>query len=258
MDRVRIWLFLIIVICSPLTAELILHDPLTEMRTSYALEDFSWVSRTGYSLPAFVSAAPRYTLWVLGERNNSVMLMVRDESQGTGTGYDTVYADLNCNGVLTEAGEQISYSAKFTFTGGETDGPGSFYFEAYRNGDDEWEYPSFYRATFPTGSYDLNNLPGNVTIQWTNSLADAPIYRFGGMPLVFASGQEPGISLGTAAAGSLLTVYTTVELRGDTHANRLLFHHSKLPKDGPIEAWFRELDTNGDPLRHLRMTWNEC
>lgn len=51
---------------------------------------------------AFKSKKPQYAAVALNEKGDKILKLVFDESQGTGKGYDTVYADLNFNGKLND------------------------------------------------------------------------------------------------------------------------------------------------------------
>jgi len=55
----------------------------------------------------FMSEKPTYAKVALTADAQKVLLLALDESGGTGTGYDTVYADTNFNGVL-EAAEKLA------------------------------------------------------------------------------------------------------------------------------------------------------
>ncbi len=52
--------------------------------------------------PSFFSQKPLYALIVLDEAATKVLKLVFDESQESGGRYDTIYADLNFNGDLTD------------------------------------------------------------------------------------------------------------------------------------------------------------
>ncbi len=52
--------------------------------------------------PAYRSGKPLYAKFVLDEGGTKVLTLAFDESAGTGKGYDTMYADLNVNGDLTD------------------------------------------------------------------------------------------------------------------------------------------------------------
>lgn len=54
----------------------------------------------------FVSAHPSYAKIALTADGQKVLLLALDESGGTDTGYDTIYADTNFNGVI-EAAEKV-------------------------------------------------------------------------------------------------------------------------------------------------------
>jgi len=56
----------------------------------------------GMKEPAYRSTKPLYAAVVLDEAGTKVLTLAFDESAGTGKGYDTMYADLNVNGDLTD------------------------------------------------------------------------------------------------------------------------------------------------------------
>lgn len=64
--------------------------------------------------PKYISGRPQYAKFIL--INNEELLMVFDESGGTGTGYDTLYADVNFNKDLTEDADKINVDC---FEGGD-------------------------------------------------------------------------------------------------------------------------------------------
>ncbi|MBU0611104.1 MAG: hypothetical protein KKI08_24710 [Armatimonadetes bacterium] len=55
----------------------------------------------------FVSAKPAFAKLALTADDQKVLLLAGDESGGTGTGYDTIYADTNFNSVI-EAAEKVT------------------------------------------------------------------------------------------------------------------------------------------------------
>jgi hypothetical protein len=56
----------------------------------------------GMKEPAYRSTKPLYAAVVLDEAGTKVLTLAFDESAGTGKGYDTLYADVNVNGDLTD------------------------------------------------------------------------------------------------------------------------------------------------------------
>jgi len=52
--------------------------------------------------PSYSSEKPLYGFVVLDEKATKVLKIVFDESEGTGKGYDTIYADVNLNGDLSD------------------------------------------------------------------------------------------------------------------------------------------------------------
>ncbi len=67
---------------------------LLSLSLSYPAEP---VKRTTYR-----SEKPLYAKFILNEAGSKVLTLAFDESAGTGKGYDTIYADLNLNGDLTD------------------------------------------------------------------------------------------------------------------------------------------------------------
>jgi hypothetical protein len=61
----------------------------------------------------FISAKPAYDAITLTGDEKKVLLLAFDESAGTGTGYDTVYADANFNNVI-EATEKVAVQGDAT------------------------------------------------------------------------------------------------------------------------------------------------
>lgn len=56
--------------------------------------------------PKYISKEPKYAKLLL--LNNEELVLAFDESKGSGTGYDTVYADVNFNNDLTDSSEKKS------------------------------------------------------------------------------------------------------------------------------------------------------
>jgi hypothetical protein len=197
-------------------------------------EDFSWLARSIKKAPEFKSQNPRYSIWVLGDGRDSVMTLAWDESEGTGKGYDTLYADTNFNGNLTEEGKKFFWKnpadPKKADAGRdfehykienvkETGGNKVFSFEfasSYHN--DEFEYPSHFDVAWPGGSYTSNCLPGNLMIRWSKDLKTAPVYRLGGKLLGSINGKNPGESLGTWQSGQNVNVGYAATLFGDARS----------------------------------------
>ncbi len=64
--------------------------------------------------PVYSSEKPLYAAVAVDEAASKILTLVFDESEGTGKGYDTIYADLNFDGDLTD-----DQAIKGTFTGDE-------------------------------------------------------------------------------------------------------------------------------------------
>ncbi|MBI3830280.1 MAG: DNRLRE domain-containing protein [Planctomycetes bacterium] len=219
-------------------------------------EDFSWVKRDGYTLPAFKSEKPRFTLWALGDGRKSVMLMAWDESQGTGKGYDTFYFDKNLNADLTEAGERFSAALNegATFETGavkEADGARTFSIKYVRE-KDNFGWQSGFSMGGPNGGYGVGLLPGNLKIRWTEDLKTAPVYRLGGgEPMVFANGKKPGEALGKWASGAMAGVHLDTFICGSDLQNQLKFYHSQVPGAGDPKIMLRVQDAKGAALEDI-------
>ncbi|MCZ7646877.1 MAG: thioredoxin family protein [Planctomycetota bacterium] len=212
---------------------------------TYAPEDFSWVPRTLKKAPELKSEKPRYTIWALGDLKTQAMVQIWDESQGTGTGYDTLYMDRNLNGDLSEADEKLA--APFKIQVQEPGSERTYSFEyKMENGKYHWQTRLSVAFPDPNGGkrqagYSVGLLPGNLQIADSPSLADAPVYRFGGpaLPFVYVSeGQGRKKTKGLAAAGDPLGTWTAggqasvsmfVSLVGDDPSHRLCFYHSQAP-----------------------------
>jgi hypothetical protein len=97
-----------------------------------ALPDLSWLPRALKKEPAWKSAKVLYAIIVLGEGRKSVLTLAWDESGGTGSGCDTLYADRNFDGDLTGETEKAVWTctaqnAKFQLgTVKSADGDGEF------------------------------------------------------------------------------------------------------------------------------------
>lgn len=69
--------------------------------------DHTRVDRT-LKEPDYGSDAPAYRFLAFGPEGRTLIAMVADESKGSGTGVDLLYADLNANGDLTEPAERFA------------------------------------------------------------------------------------------------------------------------------------------------------
>jgi len=63
----------------------------------------------------YSSEKPRYTKVALNEEGSKVLTVVFDESKGTGTGYDLLYADADLTGRLDKADKLTARISKCTF-----------------------------------------------------------------------------------------------------------------------------------------------
>jgi len=215
------------------------------------LEDFSWLKRELNKVPAFQSQKVRYCFWTLGEGRKSVMLLAWDESGGTGKGYDTLYADRNFNGDLTEDGEKFSGAYNIDNIA-EADGEKKFTLKLIAT-KGEIGYPSEFFATWKGGEIRTDCLPGDVKIRWSNEVVTAPIYRLGGKPVVFVSGKLHGEELGTWEAGTQADAWYTCCLLGDKTEHQLRFGYASLPGGAP-QTLLRALKADGGILEEIPFT----
>ena len=221
----------------------------------YELEDFSWVKRQLVKTPKFAGGKVRWCIWILGEGNKSVMTLAWDASGGTGAGYDTIYADKNFNGDLTEDGEKYFWAngqkigEKYLIAGiKEAGGEKLFYlnFESYSGDSDVIAYASSFGAKWDGGGFETNCLPGNKVIAWSEDLKTAPVYRLGGRALPLLNGKQPGEHLGTMTAGVKCEFWMSVIVPGDSWEHVTLFHHSRVPVyGGPAQTFLRVQDPDG-------------
>lgn len=181
--------------------------------STFKLDELSWVQREAPGDSPFKSEKPRYTWWVLGDGKKSVMLVAWDESGGTGTGYDTLYADLNYNGSLADEGEKIVGTPKlgrgkkptgcmsFVVNAKEADGNATFTLSMIMSkakpkrgqktppleGYTFFHWWSSFSISRPNPKdarrphrVRVGILPGNVQIRAGFDAKTAPIYRLGG------------------------------------------------------------------------------
>jgi len=225
---------------------------------TFSAGDFGWVKRSLKKAPAFKSEKARYTIWVLGEGRDAAMVMVWDESAGTGSGYDTLYIDRNFNGDLTEEGEMMrkpvpaqtgkrAPMVAFDVKGiKDTSGKSYRLLMQMQNGKYHWKsgfytsWPNPANAKRPH-TYKVGLLPGNLQIKYANTLAEAPIYRLGGgAAMVLPTKRivekrkkryvtlKPGEHYGTFEAGRQASVSLVISQYGADLNTQLRFYHSKV------------------------------
>ena len=162
------------------------------------LDDFAWVAHKLVKEPAYKSAKVRYNgSWVIGDGKKSVMTMVWDESGGTGKGYDTYYFDTNFDGDLTAPDKHFAIKEKLIEVGGikEADGQRMFTLKFVPEGDN-FMWQSSFSMSGPNMGYQVGLLPGNLKIQWSNTLKDAPVYHLGGPAVLRCAEKYAGASMG--------------------------------------------------------------
>jgi hypothetical protein len=250
----RFWIHNLSVLFATLSAGTFASE-LQKIDKPDAIEDFSWVPRELKKLPAFKSEKPRFTIWVLGDGKKSAMTLAWDESGGTGKGYDTFYFDTNFNGDLTEP-EKCFHGKKFALPPvKEADGQRVFKMSPVIEGDN-FDWQSGFEMSGPKVGYNVGLLPGNLKIQWSNSLKDAPVYHFGGKASMHCNGKNPGESLGKLTAGKTVEVSTDFSLTGTANC-QLRFYHSHLPS-GPggnePKIMLRVQDKTGKTIENIPFT----
>lgn len=211
---------------------------------SFTPPDLAWVPRTLAKEPAYVSTNVRYCIFVLGDGRKSVMTMAWDESEGTGKGYDTLYADTNLNGVLGEEGERFFWSNDPAQRTEEQEKHERYLVENVKEAGsdrvysfrfagvykpDLIEYDSGFRMSSPAMSYDVGTLPGELKLLWGSSLATAPVYKLGGEPIPQVNGKHAGEALGTWKAGENVAASVWLALHGTPEGAQLRFYGSKFP-----------------------------
>lgn len=157
----------------------------------YTLPDYAAVPRNLVKAPALVSTNARYALMVLGLDLKNTAILIWDESQGTGKGYDTMYVDVNLNGDLSEPGE------KFSGVRGDPKKPQEKYVipaivlpggDHFNLGLEETDrepdticFPAGYNWTDAKGRrvLGLAHLPGKTYLQWGRSIQEAPVHVIG-------------------------------------------------------------------------------
>lgn len=206
--------------------------------------DLAWVPRTLAAQPAFASAKVRWCLLALGDGRKAVLTLAWDESAGTGTGYDTLYADTNLDGKLGGDGERFVWSndpAKRPdpkglhelYEVGNVREPGSdrvyvFRFAGFYK-PDVIEYDSVFRVSSAGLTYEVGPLPGPLQLLWGDSLATAPVYRFGGEAVPEVNGKHAGETLGTWKAGDGVSASVFLAHQGSPAGAQLRFYGAKHP-----------------------------
>jgi thiol-disulfide isomerase/thioredoxin len=237
----------------------------TQIRAMPSLQDVTWVPRELKKAPAFKSEKVRYAIYVLGEGRKSAMTLAWDESEGTGKGYDTLYADKNFNGDLTEEGERFFWKnpadpkkaengafEKYEITNvKEAGGESGFSFllqSAYAN--DQFQYPTEIYVKTPKGGYSVGCLPGSICLKWSNDLKTAPVYVLGGQGIPTVNSKMPGESLGSFEAGRTIQCWYLSILPGESLETHLRFGYSNLGAGQPL-TYLRVLDKDGKTLEEL-------
>ncbi len=157
---------------------------------SFSPEDFSFVKRSLAKEPKYKSKNPRYTIFVLGDDNKSVMTVVWDESKGDGTGHDLLYADRNQNGDLTDDGDPAvlfkkEEKSKFlnlqVLNVDECEGKRQFDFNLELAEPLKFTFRCKVNVRLDGQAlYKVGLVPGPTELHHASSITEAPVYRIGG------------------------------------------------------------------------------
>ena len=112
MTRWNLWMVVMIVVSTLAVGTAWGAEPGNGYRQidRYTPLDYSVVPRNLVKAPMLVSTNARYALMTLGHDLKNVVILIWDESQGTGKGYDTLYVDVNLNGDLSEPAEKFFWA----------------------------------------------------------------------------------------------------------------------------------------------------
>jgi hypothetical protein len=173
--------------------------------SSYTPPDYSSVPRNLVKAPMLVSTNARYALMVLGLDLKNTAILIWDESQGTGKGFDTMYVDVNLNGDLSEPAEKFFWAngdpkkipqEKYVIPPIVLPGGDRFGLGLHTHGEpDTISYPTGYGWTDAKGRnvLGLGHLPHNSSLQWGKSIQDAPVHVLGSehIPIPYVNPKYP-------------------------------------------------------------------
>ena len=169
--------------------------------------DYTRIDRT-LKEPKYGSAKPAYRFLAFGPEGKTIIALVADESKGTGSGFDTLYVDLNANRDITEPGERFALerSQPAKALPGAPD-PSLILVSITDWGKDlvkarkldvpdpTFDYTlavvcSFLEVVTATkdGSWKVRLVASDGSVPWSTSREDAPVFRYGGNE--FSLGNE--------------------------------------------------------------------
>ena len=269
---------LVLLAWAPTVAAATGADVKTPMIDRATFPDLRWVPRKLVREPAYASRKVRYCIWVLGNGRKSVMTLAWDESGGTGSGCDTIYADVNFNGDLTEQGERFHWPNRakdakdrrpfeqYRIRDVKEAGGGKVFSFEFRNvyESDSLQYDGHYSVRWPNGGYEVGPLPNNHVVLWSADLKSASVYFYGGPAVPICNGKWAGERLGTWQVGQTACAGLVTAHLGDPPEAQLRFYGSQFP--GWPEAvrdnrWGRAaypivllgvLDAGGAPVEEIR------
>jgi hypothetical protein len=173
--------------------------PCPELKPTF---DYTKIDRT-LKEPKHGSTKPAYRFLAFGPEGKTIIALVADESKGTGSGFDTLYVDLNANHDITEPGERFALERAQPAKPlpGAAD-PGLILVSITGWGKDlvkarkldvpdpTFDYTlavvcSFLEVVTATkdGSWKVRLVASDGSVPWSTSREEAPVFRYGGSEL---------------------------------------------------------------------------
>jgi len=154
--------------------------------------------------PSYASAKPAYRFFAFGPEGKSIITMVADESKGTGTGFDVLYADLDADRDLTDPGERFPLGAANNATRHDASPRVIFRLAAWgvtvipprqlAIPDPKFDYTLSAGSGFVLVTTELKDgswgFPMRImddTVPWSLDKSTAPVIRFGGDEFTLAN-----------------------------------------------------------------------
>ncbi len=198
-----------------------------------AAVDWGRLPRKLAAAPRLASEKPQYVLFAIGPSASKVAAVVFDESQGTGKGYDTAYADLNLDGNLADAGNRLSRGKDGEFRMAfapvwEADGSLWKVAAELRLKDYRCQvFVSVEPPGKPVARFELGLLPAVHALATGDSLETAPVYHPGG-PLRLGMPDK----LKPVPFGAIVRFDLPLYVEGTAGA-RLCFYNSRIENKLP-------------------------
>ncbi len=174
-------------------------------------------------LPEFVSARPQFARLLATPDYDTALWLILDESRGTGSGYDLVYADFNYDGAISEdeirrgraAGSGDMVFSRFPSFAvpepGNPDQPAgekprvTVGYQSYRD-KSYFTVGAMIRMTGDSGRpEDTWQYQLSAQLRTGTSPENAPLTRLGGDPAVHIQAQPYGTRRGTVGIGLTVT-----------------------------------------------------